>query len=124
MEAEKNLLSAEVQNSITLPVPPFNTNRPRIWFHQLEAIFSNRKITLQQIMFTHFVEALPSEIAEEIEDILEHPPTEEQFDVLKEAILSKLERSDKKSRELLNNISMDLSTSAIHEKSSGTQIHG
>ena len=44
-------------------------------------------------MFTH-VEALPIEITEEIEDILEHPPTEKQFDMLKEAILSRLERSD------------------------------
>ena len=58
-------------------------------------------------MFTHVVEALPSEIAEEVEDILEHPPTEKQFDVLKEAILSRLERSDNaKLRELLNNVSM------------------
>ena len=58
-------------------------------------------------MFTHVVEALPSEIAEEIEDFLEHPPTEKQFDVLKEAILSRLERSDNaRLRELLNNVSM------------------
>ena len=58
-------------------------------------------------MFTHVVEALPSEIAEEVEDILEHPPTEKQFDVLKEAILPRLERSDNaKFRELLNNVSM------------------
>ena len=59
-------------------------------------------------MFTHVVEALPSEIAEEVEDILEHPPTEKQFDVLKEAILSRLERSDHvKLIELLNNVSME-----------------
>ena len=107
MEAEKNLLSADVQNSITLRIPSFNTNRPRVWFHQLEAIFSNRRITSQRFMFTHVVEALPSEIAKEIEDILEHPPTKKQFDVLKEAILSRLERSDNaKLRELLNNVSM------------------
>ena len=63
-------------------------------------------------MFTHVVEPPPaSEIAEKIKDILEHPPTEKQFDVLKEAILSRLERSDNaKLRELLNNISMGDST--------------
>ena len=107
MEAGKNLLSVEVQNSIILRVPSFNTNRPRVWFHQLEDIFSNRKITSQRIMFTHVVEALPSEIAEEVEDSLEHPPTEKEFDVLKEVILSRLERSDNVNlRELLNNISL------------------
>ena len=107
MEAEKNLLSADVQNSITLHVPSFNRNRPRVWFHQLKAIFFNRRITSQRIMFTHVVETLPSEIAEEVEDILEHPPTQKQFDVPKEAILSRLERLvNAKLRELLNNVSM------------------
>ena len=38
--------------------------------------FFNRRITSQRIMFTHIVEALPSEIAEDVEDIIEHPPTE------------------------------------------------
>ena len=71
MEAEKNLSSSDVQNSVTLHVPSFNTNRPRVWFHQLEAIFANRRITSQRIMFTHMVETLPSEIAEDVEDILE-----------------------------------------------------
>ena len=72
-------------------------------------------------MFTHVVEALPSEIAE---DILEHPPTEKQIDVLKEAILSRMERSDNaKLRDLLNNVRQNpFSTSAFNEKSSGT--HG
>ena len=108
MEAENNLLSADVQNSITLRVPSFNTNRPRVWFHQLEAIFSNRRITSERILFIHVVEALPSEIAEEVEDIHEHLPTEKQFDALKEAILSRLQRSDNaKLRELLNNVPME-----------------
>ena len=80
-------------------------------------------------MFAHIVEAFPSEITEEIEDILEHPPTEEQFDMLKEAILSRLERSDNaKLRELLNNVSMgDRTLSQLlrfMKKSSGTQTHG
>ena len=106
MEAEKNL-SAEVQNFITLHVPPFNTNRPKIWFHLLKAIFSNRRITSQKIMSTQVVEALPSEITLEIEVILEHPPMEKQFNLLKEAILSRLERWDyAKLRELINNVSM------------------
>ena len=58
-------------------------------------------------MFTPVVETLPSEIAEEVEDILGHPLIEKQFDELKEAILSRLERTDNvKLRELLNNVSM------------------
>ena len=56
-------------------------------------------------MVTHNVEALPSEIV--VVNALEHPPTEKQFDVLKEAILSRLDRSDNaKLRDLLNNVSM------------------
>ena len=107
MEAEKNFLSTEFHNSITLRVPPFSTNRPKVWFHQFEAIFTNRRITPQRIMYTHIVEAVPIESAEEIEDLLEHPPTEKQFDVLKEAILHRLEISvNVKLRELVNDVFM------------------
>ena len=90
LEAEKNLLSADVQNSITLRVLSFNTNRPRVWFHQLEAIFANRRISSQRILFTHVVETLPSEIVKEVEDILEHPPMEKKFDVLKKPFIQDL----------------------------------
>ena len=58
-------------------------------------------------MYTHIVEALPNETAEEIEDLLEQLHTEKQFNVLKEANLLWLERSDdEKLRELHNNASM------------------
>ena len=56
-------------------------------------------------MFTYVVEALRSEIAEKKEEILDHSPTEKQLDVLKEAILWRLERSDNsKLRELLYDV--------------------
>ena len=70
MEAEKNLLSADVQNSITHRVPSFNIKRPRVWFHKFEAIIVNRRICSQRIMFTHVGETLPSDIVKEVEDIL------------------------------------------------------
>ena len=115
MEAEKNL-SADVQNSITLCVPSFNTNRQRVWFHQLEAILSNRRITSQRIMFRHVVEALPSEIAEDVEDLLES-----HFVKTEKIGQREVERT---SQQRLNRRQNPFSTSAFHEKSSGTQTHG
>ena len=122
MEAEKNLLSADVQNSITLRVPSFNTNRPKLWFHRLEAIFSNRKIISQRIMFTHVEEALPSETPKEIEDILEHPSILSSYSFKTGKIRQcEVERT---SQQRLNGRQKPFSTSAFHEKSSGTQTHG
>ena len=102
MEAKKNSFSEPRNSSCSIfqhkqtksMVPPAQSH-----FLQQEDYFTT--------IYVHTRRGLPSEIAKEIEDILERPPTEKQFDMLKEAILSRLERSDNaKLRELLNNVSM------------------
>ena len=61
-------------SSITLKLPPFWPNDPLVWLAQVEAQFHTRNITSQPTKFAYIVSSLQPEIAQEIRDILLHPP--------------------------------------------------
>jgi hypothetical protein len=49
-EEEKSavrIIPFKQENFVTLRLPEFNTRNPRVWFHQVEAVFSTRRITSQ-----------------------------------------------------------------------------
>ncbi|XP_064460250.1 uncharacterized protein LOC135370439 [Ornithodoros turicata] len=74
-----------------LRLPPFWRQNPRSWFRQVEAQFHLRHIQSQQSKYFHILAGLPPEIAAELDDVLATVPVERAYDVLKAAILKRME---------------------------------
>lgn len=75
--------------TVMLHLPSFWTKNPRVWFLQIEAQFQLRRISSQSSRYLHVVSCLPSEIADELSDVLARPPEENPYDHLKETILNR-----------------------------------
>ncbi|XP_064475387.1 uncharacterized protein LOC135389252 [Ornithodoros turicata] len=86
-----------------LRLPPFWRQNPRSWFRQVEAQFHLRHIQSQQSKYFHILAGLPPEIAAELDDMLATVLVERAYDVLKAAILERMEVSERaRLQQLLN----------------------
>jgi hypothetical protein len=77
------------ENSISLRLPEFSASNPRVWFVQLELYFRNKRISSENTKFEHLSMLLPDRIATEVVDIMEAPPEENAYTIMKEAVLSR-----------------------------------
>lgn len=84
------------ESAIILNLPVFNSINVHVWFSQLTAIFQAKKITSQTARFAYVVEKLPPEIAIEISDLLDNIPIDKPFDVLREAIIYRIGKSEER----------------------------
>ena len=78
-------------NAVAVKVPSFWKHQARLWFIRLEAEFQAANITLQATRFSHVVRNLTEEAAVEVKHILENPPTDNRYDVLKAAFIKAFE---------------------------------
>ena len=78
-----------IDTIVNLRLPTFSVDDPRIWFLQIEAAFSTRRIKSERTRFSLVVEALPHQTAKSVSDILENIPTEFPYTKLKEAIIKR-----------------------------------
>jgi hypothetical protein len=106
-KTESKFVPTIQENFITIRLPEFNVRNPRVWFHQVEAIFAARRITSQTTRFSYVVEHLPSNIAVEVVDILKEVPETTPYDAIRTAIIARACQSDSKMlRELFNSIEL------------------
>ena len=70
----------------------------KLWFHQLEAQFISAGITQDSTKYGYVIANLDQKYVEEIEDILEEPPTERKYERVKTALIKRL--SDSISRQI------------------------
>ncbi|KAH7934546.1 hypothetical protein HPB51_029088 [Rhipicephalus microplus] len=75
-------------------LPPFWPNSPSAWFLQVEAHFHLRQITSQQTRHKRLVSCLPSDVAEDLADIIASPNSSHPYDTLKAAIISRKSESE------------------------------
>nr|AAK07485.1 gag-pol polyprotein [Clonorchis sinensis] len=85
-----------VENAISIRLPDYNPRNPRVWFHQVEAVFATRRITSQATRFSYVVQHLPCDVATEVEDLLEDIPKENPYDSLRAAVISRTGKSENK----------------------------
>lgn len=76
-------------------LPPFWTDRPSVWFGQVEAQFEISGITQERTKYNYVVAALETRVAGEISDIIENPPKEDRYQYLKTELIKRLSASRK-----------------------------
>ena len=86
-----------------IKLPPFNAEKPRLWFSQVDTIFSLNNIHTDSLKYSLVSSQLEARIANDVEDILTSPPAENKYDKLKSELISRLSRSeDYRVRQLLS----------------------
>nr|VZI32041.1 unnamed protein product [Spirometra erinaceieuropaei] len=67
-----------------------------LWLRTVESRFALRRITREDTKFHYVVAALPMDIATDLRDIIDCPPTEAPYTALKEALISRISLSTQK----------------------------
>ena len=87
--------SAEV-SAVNLKLPPFWPADPELWFAQVEAQFSCKRITSQKSKFDHVVASLSPDYAAEVRDLLLKPPADSPYTALKEQLTKRTTLSEQR----------------------------
>lgn len=92
--------SSAASHAVTVKLPPFWPQQPRVWFAQAEAQFELKGITQEGTRYCHLVSALDQEVAARVVDFLTAPPTSARYSLLKDRLLStfSLSESERASR--------------------------
>ena len=91
-------------SAVQLKLPPYWATDPQIWFAQVEAYFSTRRITSQLTKFQVVVHSLEPRYACEVRELILHPPASDPYDKLRDALVSRTQKSEQaRLRELLSN---------------------
>ncbi|BHF63238.1 hypothetical protein SprV_0200623000 [Sparganum proliferum] len=67
-----------------------------LWLRTVESRFALRQITREDTKFHYVVAALPVDIATDLRDIIDCPPTEAPYTALKETLISRISLSTQK----------------------------
>ena len=77
-------------NAISVAIHPFKEFNPRMWFRQVESVFTLRNIRCESTKFHHIISALPPHILDEVESVVDSPDPERPYESLKEAVIQRL----------------------------------
>ncbi|XP_064462671.1 uncharacterized protein LOC135373388 [Ornithodoros turicata] len=80
--------------AIAVKLPAYWDRNPAIWFAQADAQFHLAGVTAQTTRFYHVISALSPAAAEEVQDLIISPPTQNAYDQLKSALLKRTSASD------------------------------
>ena len=79
----------EEANAVAIKLPPFYKSNPTMWFRQVEAQFTirNPAITKDKTKFAYLLSALPADIAELMEFVIENATRDDKYNSLKTALI-------------------------------------
>ncbi|XP_036322026.1 uncharacterized protein K02A2.6-like [Rhagoletis pomonella] len=91
--------------------PPFSSEKPSLWFAQLEAQFVNHGIETEKEKFYQTIPLIDTRSAAEVEDIIINPPANDPYQQLKSTLISRFSKSkEAKLLQLLDKESIDKAT--------------
>ena len=104
-EPEQTAITSD--SVMTIILPDYGMNNPRLWFARVENVFDCRRITSQGSRYSHVVAHLPDEIASEIADLIYDRPAVNPYDTLKEALITRTAATDEQNiRTLLSGVQL------------------
>ena len=91
-----------VAHAVSIHIPNFWPEKISLWFRQLEAQFSIVGISRDSTKFGYVLANLEPKYVKEVEDVIENPPEEGQYEALKAALIKRLtDSSSMRVRKLL-----------------------
>lgn len=81
-------------SAVSIKIPPFWTDKPEIWFYQVEAQFTICKITAEETKFNYLVAQLEPRVLENIWDIIQDATDASKYSTAKKRLLSTFKESE------------------------------
>lgn len=81
---------------VSIKIPPFWTDKPEIWFYQIEAQFKINNITNEDTKFNYIVAQIETKYIDTIWDIITDDKTENKYSLAKERLLNAFKESESK----------------------------
>lgn len=83
-------------SAVNIKLPPFWPSDPEVWFAQVDAHFTTRRVTSQKARFDHVIASLSPEFATEVRDLILKPPAERPYDILREQLTKRTAASEQR----------------------------
>lgn len=86
----------EVMAAAQVKIPPFWSERPELWFAQVESTFALYQIRTDNAKFNHVVGRLEGKVLQYVSDAVINPPAEEKYSNLKAQLIGCFAESGQK----------------------------
>uniref|UniRef100_A0A1X7VCW7 DUF7041 domain-containing protein n=1 Tax=Amphimedon queenslandica TaxID=400682 RepID=A0A1X7VCW7_AMPQE len=83
-------------STVTVKLPPFWPNDPQMWFAQVEAQFTTRRIISQKSRYDYVVSSLSPEYATEMRDLIIDPSSSNLYNTLKAKLIERIAPSEQR----------------------------
>lgn len=94
--AEPSLSTANETHKVSIKLPPFWTEKPEVWFYQVEAQFEITGITVESTKFNYLVAQLEPKYVENIWDLVSDKTITDKYTAAKGRLLSLFKESENK----------------------------
>nr|VZI42007.1 unnamed protein product [Spirometra erinaceieuropaei] len=81
-------------STLSFKLLPFTASDPRVWFRQIDAVFSTNRIINERTQYSYVVRSLPFNVAVDVEGLANPIPAEEPYTRLKYAVVQHVPKSE------------------------------